>query len=897
MNSISKPQDLNIHQLKTHSFNDIELAVEPYNLLANLYGSDLATKQLQLEAEAYTLGEQRFKLNMQRMIERSQLDGHSSALPIIELIYPLILEKVTAKIDHIRNDKRKALNVISEALSCEVLTNMAIKTSISLIARQGYMPLTALAISIAENVEDEVRFRRLQLVDPKHYKKVIEPNLDKRVDVKYKKEFLKAVESSMLNAEELTEAWTSWTTSELVILGTLAIECCIEAGFLEMRDDMSHTHNKSAYTVTIAGGIDERIAKRAFELAGIAPVHQPMVVPPRKWTGIKHGAYWSRGKRPVPFIRTPTISALKRYEDVEMPHVYEAVNLAQETAWVVNKKVLAVVNALSQQQYVGIDGWAQGEPEVKPLRPADADTNEEASAEWRRAMVKYYRKDEARKSKRLQLLNTIGQANKFSQFKDVYFPANLDWRGRVYFIPSFNPQGNDMTKGLLTFSKGKPIGKEGFKWLKVHGANCAGTTVEETGKKTDKITLNERVKWVEDNHDMIIACANDPLDNTEWQHMDSPFCFLAFCFEYKNVTAHGLKTVCSLPVAFDGSCSGIQHFSCMLLDHIGGAAVNLTPSAEPQDIYQVVANKVLELMQDDITNGTNNSVEELVNEKTGEITLRNVLGTKALARGWMAYGVSRKVTKRSVMTLPYGSAEYGFKDQLMDDIIRPALDSGSIECPFGDKEAFQYAAYMAKYIWEAVSVTVVAAVEAMKWLKVAAKLLASEVKERGEVVKPCLPVHWTTTDGFPVWQEYRKFESARVNFMLMGKRINLRVENANDWTIDKRKQESGISPNFVHSNDANHLRVTVVNANKKYGITQFALIHDSFGTLPADAGKLFVCVRESMVEIYTQNDVLEDFRQQAMLQLTEKQLAKMPELPAKGNLVIENIMESDFAFA
>ncbi|UZT50033.1 DNA-directed RNA polymerase [Enterobacter phage 01_vB_Eclo_IJM] len=62
---------------------------------------------------------------------------------------------------------------------------------------------------------------------------------------------------------------------------------------------------------------------------------------------------------------------------------------------------------------------------------------------------------------------------------------------------------------------------------------------------------------------------------------------------------------------------------------------------------------------------------------------------------------------------------------------------------------------MAKMIWDAVSVTVVAAVDAMKWLQGAAKLLAAEVKDKKtkEVLKPCLPVHWVTPDGFPVWQE------------------------------------------------------------------------------------------------------------------------------------------------
>lgn len=886
---------LKLQDIQPLDFSDIGNAIEPYNLLADNYGTYLAKTQLALEQEAYTLGEQRFKAQLNRMIERLNIDGHQAATPILETVYPMLLEAISPKIDKLRTDKRYSLHRISEEVSDEAVASIALKVAISLIARDGFAPLTSLTYTIGSNVEDEIRFRRLRVVNEAHYKKVIEPNLEKRVDQKYKKEFLKAVESSMLNAEELTESWHQWSTAECMQMGNIGVEALIEVGFLTM-DSKANDGKSATYIVTLTNGIDERIAERATALAGISPVHQPMVVPPRKWTGIKHGAYWSRGQRPVPLIRTPTMSALNRYRDIEMPNVYKAVNLAQETAWRVNSKVLKVVNALTQWENVELDSWAQMNPETKPERPAEADTNPDVDKAWRKEMVKYYRKDEARKSKRLQLLSTIGQANKFEQFKAIWFPANLDWRGRLYFIPSFNPQGNDMTKGLLTFSKGKPIGKEGFFWLKVHGANCAGTTIEETGKKTDKVTLIERVKWVEEHHDMIIECAKSPLDNTEWMTMDSPFCFLAFCFEYKNVISNGLNTVVSLPIAFDGSCSGIQHFSCMLRDHIGGAAVNLVPSSEPSDIYQIVANKVIEMLKVDLENGSENTIEEVIDKKTGEIKLVKRLGTKTMAKGWLDFGVSRKVTKRSVMTLPYGSAEYGFRDQLLEDIIRPAIDKGVV-CEFNDENNFQYAGYMAKLIWESVSVTVVAAVDAMKWLKVAAKLLAAQEKSGGEIVKPCLPVHWTTTDGFPVCQEYRAYESKQVKLVLLGEVIRPRIEDKRNWTIDRRKQESGISPNFVHSNDANHLRTTVVAANEKYGITQFALIHDSFGTLPADAGNLFKCVRETMVDIYTEHDVLEEFRTEVMKQLTEKQLVKMPELPAKGELIIEDIIDSEFAFA
>jgi DNA-directed RNA polymerase len=163
-----------------------------------------------------------------------------------------------------------------------------------------------------------------------------------------------------------------------------------------------------------------------------------------------------------------------------------------------------------------------------------------------------------------------------------------------------------------------------------------------------------------------------------------------------------------------------------------------------------------------------------------------------------------------------------------------------------------------------------------------------------------MPVYWTTPDGFPVWQEYTIPATRRVDLMFLGDirlqaTVNLRDDGTNK--INARKQESGISPNFVHSQDGSHLRKTVVHAYENYGVTFFCLIHDSFGTIPAKAGAMFKAVRETMVETYENHNVLADFREQFMEQLHESQLEKMPELPLMGTLDIREILKSDFAFA
>lgn len=893
---------MSVISIDKHDFSDVSNAIEPFNLLADHYGQDLAVKQLQLEHEAYTEGERRFIKNLERQTERGELADNQVAKPLMQTLVPKIAQAVKewhggpdGKLSTSRpsvaftmlSTEEKAVKDRSLRISCESAAVIILKVILSKLVKPEGIPITPMASAIGRTLEDEIRFGRIRDKEQEHFKKAIADNLNKRAGASYKKAYMQAVETSMLEQGQLEDAWGTWSPTEAVHVGIKMLEIVIQSTQLvELKRYGAGNAAADVEMVHLSDFWVKKMAQRGFSLAGIAPVYQPCVVPPKPWTGVVGGGYWAKGRRPLPLIRLGSKSAVARYEDVYMPEVYDAVNIIQNTPWKVNKKVLDVVNMVEKLNNTPIDDI----PQMEPLKPEDyaGETEEELKA-WKKAAAGIYRREKARQSRRLSLSFIVNQANKFSQFKAIWFPYNMDWRGRVYAVPMFNPQGNDMQKGLLTLAVGKPIGDDGFKWLKVHGANCAGV---------DKVTFEERIKWVEDNHDNIMAAAKAPMDSIEWWgKLDSPFCFLAFCFEYAGVMHHGLSYNCSLPIAFDGSCSGIQHFSAMLRDHIGGHAVNLTPSGKVQDIYRIVSDRIEEELKVLLINGTDNEMVTHEDKKTGEITERLKLGTRELARQWLTYGMSRKVTKRSVMTLAYGSKEYGFADQVYEDIVMPAIDSGS-GAMF--TEPSQASRFMAKMIWEAVSVTVVAAVDAMKWLQGAAKLLAAEVKDKktGEILKPCLPVHWVTPDGFPVWQEYRKKDTTRLNLMFLGS-FNLQptVNKGTKKELDKHKQESGISPNFVHSQDGSHLRKTVVHTHRKYGVMSFAVIHDSFGTIPADAEYLFRGVRETMVETYRDNDVLLDFYEQFEYQLHESQRDKLPELPKKGKLNIEDILSSDFAFA
>lgn len=881
----------NVINAPKNDFSDISNAIMPFNILADNYGSVLAATQLQLEHEAHTEGEKRFLKAMERQIKAGEFGDNAVAKPLLSSMAPKFVEKWHewfAEVQGKRGAKPVAYTMV-QGIDAEAAAVITLKVVLACLTKEEHTNLQFVASKIGRSIEDEMRFGRIRDEEAKHFKKHVKPALDKRAGLVYKKAFMQAVEAKMLEAGDMTGTWSIWKPEESIHVGVRMLELLIEAtGMIELTRPHAGSIAKDGEFISLMPEYVELLSKRAGALAAIAPMFQPCVVPPKPWTSPVGGGYWAAGRKPTILIRTGSRKGLERYNDVYMPEVYKAVNIAQETPWKINKKVLEVANALASWKHSPVSDMPQVERGELPARPDDMDTNPVSLKAWKKAAAAVYRMEKARVSRRLSMEFQLGQANKFSQFKTIWFPYNMDWRGRVYAIPMFNPQGNDMTKGLLTLAKGKPIGLDGLYWLKIHGANTAGV---------DKVPFPERIAFIEKHHEDILACAKAPLENLWWTEQDSPFCFLAFCFEYAGVEHHGLNYVCSLPLAFDGSCSGIQHFSAMLRDEIGGKAVNLLPSEQVQDIYRIVADKVTARLQQDVINGEANKVETYTDDKSGEITEKLKLGSQVLAAQWLEYGVTRNVTKRSVMTLAYGSKEYGFRDQVLGDIIQPAIDNGKGHMFTNPSAA---AGYMAKCIWDAVTVTVVAAVEAMNWLRSSAKLLAAEVKDRKtkEVLRKRCAVHWVTPDGFPVWQEYRKPVQTRLNLMFLGKiRLQPTVNTNRDSGIDAHKQESGIAPNFVHSQDGSHLRMTVVRAHEVYGVESFALIHDSFGTIPADAGSLFKAVRETLVSTYEDNDVLADFYEQFADQLHESQLDKMPALPKKGNLNLQEILKSDFAFA
>ena len=628
------------------------------------------------------------------------------------------------------------------------------------------------------------------------------------------------------------------------------------------------------------------IANAEDKSVSLAITYVPTIIPPKPWTSMWDGGYYgalSQNKtlmRYIPYARSSQTRKLytSRLNELDLSSVYSAVNAIQATAYRINKPVLDIL-----KYYLSIGGGIAGLAETKPLEQLprfphayeDIKEDEEllkAFKAHKKKMVEVVHKENQRKGKALRAVMILKTAEDFAKYESIWFPMNIDFRGRVYPIPTgLNPQGDDMTKSLLQYANPVPVSTEdapdALKWLAIHGAGLAGH---------DKIPLEDRVAWVEENKQNILSSAENPLDIPWWQEQDKPWQFLAWAMEYKRaleyLDSHGTLAgfECRCTIAYDGTCSGLQHYSCLLRDPVGGSAVNLIDHDKPSDIYREVSDKVLTMVKKDVMEGTTKGKER----KDGTFGP----GTKQMAEAWLAHGINRKVCKRPVMTLAYGSGQYGFADQIYEDTTRDNPHFAGV----GDRQAAQY---LAKLTWKAVQTTVVAAIEGMECLKKIATALA----------KADMPVEWVTPMGLPIQQMYlaRKTESFQLRLGNASTRYRIYVTTVSEnEDVDRHKQATGVAPNFIHSLDATHLMMSINEASKE-GCVNFSTVHDSFGTSLGEAARLRRIIRQQMVKLYTEHDPLADFLRHA------EELLGEPldiELPKKGSLDINCILDSKFVF-
>lgn len=572
--------------------------------------------------------------------------------------------------------------------------------------------------------------------------------------------------------------------------------------------------------------------------------YMPMLVPPQNWSGYDKGAYLFL---PSYIMRTHGAKqqreAVKRVPKKHLEPVFQALDTLGNTKWRVNKRVLGILDRI----------WASGgrladlvDREDVPL-PEEPDTEDEAEIKKWKWKVKAAKKENCeRHSQRCDIELKLAVARKMKDEDGFYYPHNLDFRGRAYPMhPYLNHLGSDLCRGILEFSEGRPLGKSGIRWLKIHLANVYGGGV-------DKLSYEGRAAFSENHVEDIFDSADRPLEGKRWWlGAEDPFQCLATCINISEAlrSPSPETTISHMPIHQDGSCNGLQHYAALGRDKLGAAAVNLVTGDKPADVYSGIAARVLDIMKRDADKDP--------------ATDPNVMRARLLINQ-----VDRKLVKQTVMTSVYGVTYIGARDQ----IKRRLKERGAIE---DDNELFAAACYAAKTTLTALGEMFEAARSIMSWLGDCAKIIATENQ----------PVRWTTPLGLPVVQPYRKLGRHLIKTSLQ----ILTLQRETDKVMVKR-QRTAFPPNFVHSLDGSHMMMTAI-ACKEAGLS-FAGVHDSYWTHACDVDQMNRILREKFVELYDApilENLLESF-QQSFPDL------KFPPLPERGDFDLREVLESPYFF-
>ena len=572
----------------------------------------------------------------------------------------------------------------------------------------------------------------------------------------------------------------------------------------------------------------------------MSPKWLPMVHPPKPWTAYDEGGYL-RHKNAIMRTRghRSQVEALKR---ADLSRVYESLNCLGLVQWKINIPILQLVNRLWD------DGVGFGEiPTLKDVSFTKGSQQETLSS---KQIFRLKRSNSNLHSLRMSLKYRLEVAEILKD-KIFYMPFNVDFRGRSYPIPPhLNHLGSDVARSLMIFGRGKPLGKNGLYWLKIHLANLFGK---------DKLNLYNRSLWADENLSKIIDSAENPYSGDRWwASTDKPFEALSACIDIAAAIKSGKpeEFISYLPVHMDGSCNGLQHYAALGRDQWGGSQVNLTASDIPQDVYMAVCNEV------------NRKIET---DAAGNSEVANIA---RLIKGH----VGRKVVKQTVMTSVYGVTMLGARDQIkarLDELqgIKWSVKNDDA----GDNAKNVAAGYIAKLVFQSLGSVFKGAWGIMEWLAECAGLIA----------KAGQPVSWITPMGLPVVQPYRFTSSYQVKTVMQT--INL-ADHSDLLPVSLNKQRTAFPPNFVHSLDSTHMLMTAVDCHKK-GL-DFASVHDSYWTHAGDIDVMNESLRNQFVLMHSE-PVLEELRNSFQMRFPS---IKFPEVPPRGDLKLKDVLKSKYFF-
>jgi DNA-directed RNA polymerase len=796
---------------------------------------------------------------------REQAAAGDTSLPktsrFIARAYAAVKDSLVAEAAQVRRGRGAKLATWIRAVDPSIAAVIAIRECITALTggrnRERPVTIQVLAGAIGRLYELEIRIKEAETVNPVYMRKINEQVKERGTSSKH---HLAGVYSHAYQQVMKEHADSKLSAPETIHLGKFGVQACIDAGLVVLHKTREKGGMSKLFFYELADEVEDYLTEYSnTDVQSVRDVGAGlMFCEPDPWHTLLGGGYLSpRRKQAAPLMSLHGIRKLERrrlrdeFTAENMPVVFECANYLQSIPLDMHMPTLGAIREL---WHAG--GGALGVPQrLLPPKPtlalpptwAKAEGTEEERElfyQWKRAATKWYDVAREWRSKVRELGGFLRAAGKVEG--PMWLPVFMDTRGRWYYRGTPNPQGSDIAKAVIHFHDKKPLGKRGVYWLKVAVANNFGF---------DKARFDLRAKWTEENWERIQQALPAPADAEDTLGKDAPWCMFSAAWELQRAYMSGdPESYCSgVPVHMDATCSGLQHFSAILFDPVGGLYVNLYDDnpdfmGPKQDIYGKVGNETLKEVREDL------------NSDDPDI--------RRYAEVWLEFGISRDLAKTPVMTYVYGATLRGtseFVQDKMEDVL-------GADCWPADVSGFKCSMYMARKLFQGIANTVPASAEAMRWLRGVARGVPNGQR-----------MEWTTPTGFKVQHDYQGFDEIRVRIASCGITQAL-VREFNDSTLPMPMQNA-ISPNFVHALDASHLTLTALGM-KKRGLQMLA-IHDSFATHPCDVDALHEIVRDEFAKMYASGDILEKF-------LWE--VNAVGEVPQRGDLDINRVRSSEFFF-
>jgi DNA-directed RNA polymerase N-terminal len=269
----------------------------------------------------------------------------------------------------------------------------------------------------------------------------------------------RGIQYAMKKAKQAMNSGEAWTTDDLVHVGAALLSILVdnakvrengkeEQAFRVEKKWLPGKKTKSQSFIVMHDRVQKAFLEdEYFSWAANTTRHTPMIVPPTDWSGPNEGGYkWLK----TDLMRTHGSSVQKEaLQQADLSVVCEGLNILGKTPWRINKKILEVGEyCWNNNVPIGdIPSRTDFEVPPEPVRPSYIDPEvfaDRESAEAKAAVEDfraynssvYRRKRICQKNMDLQSLRCsamlkLNQAKRFQDFERIYFPYNLDFRGRA----------------------------------------------------------------------------------------------------------------------------------------------------------------------------------------------------------------------------------------------------------------------------------------------------------------------------------------------------------------------------------------------------------------------------------------------------------------------------------